>query len=396
MLIRKIAAPQWVKMLELTSDTNRNISLKNYLVIHQPEGAKKFGDYDINVITSDQLKDKKYQKLNLEEIAAFSHYILKSDKKITPTIEKNIAEKVERLIQAKTQRLHEARIQRGVLHILSYLLLATILFMPLGILIEIILNEPKVEIKMAKKFAAHTRKEIQAAEELRFTTYFKDVDHLIEELNSQTNYSKNENVFKDIIMAEKLDQDTMLDNFQIDQERLVFHVVVKEKEKIVYDVQRLTNEEMSMEDITKFTQDLFLKFKDLVGNNDNKKWLGLFQMVFTQQTQTCLVGNFVGSCFVINPSNTDNQDRYRLRDDIAPAKIQVTLVKNDSQKIEKLLVEATVSSAFFRKILGRNGNLSEDKQVDGKNVESTLHFEVSLNTQNEPEIKIIKYHHEML
>ena len=390
MTIEKITAQEWSELLTEASKPKQQegLPIKQYLAIHQPKDPKKLAEYV--VVSAANLEDGEHRKLNLEEITTLSMEILKKDDKKTPESQVIIAKGIERISAAKAQRMHEARISRRVWRAISYLCFILLFSAAWGLFIKSRLDAPEEEIKLAKQFADHLRKENPSAYEtlLRKEVYFESMDSLIQDKTDPKNYDKNiAQGYKEFIISEfrKAKPAEIQSAFQFDNARSVFHIVVKDGE-MTHDAQRA--EDLSDDLRPQFIDDQLKKFKELVGDDDNK-WLALLQLVFTQQTFSAVVGPLIGSSVTFNPWKNVGVDYLQLRQ-LTPLQIQATIVRDESKKIKKLLVEATISTANFHTITGK-----KDEQIPGKAMNSTLQFEISLDSKQEPEIKILNYHHKM-
>jgi len=393
MTIDKITSQEWSKLLEQAALPKKQEGLplmKQYLAIARPNDGKPLTDHSIEVVTSDQLKSGEYIKLKLEDITVLSEKILRKDKTPSET-HVAIAERIHRISQAKSQRLHEDRYLRGFLRALSYLCFISILGIAWGWLIKAELDAPENKIKLANQFIAHLREnntkidQAFSAEE----SYFQQMEELIQAKTDPKNYDKNiAQGYKAFIISEfiKAAPTEIQSAFQFDNARNVFHIVVKDGE-MTHDAQRA--EDLPDELRPKFIDVQFKKFNEIVGDDDNK-WLALLQLVFTQQTFSAVVGPLIGSSVTFNPWQNVGVDYFQLRQ-LTPLQIQATIVRDESQKIKKLLVEATISTANFHTITGK-----KDEQIPGKAMNSTLQFEISLDSKQEPEIKILNYHHKMV
>lgn len=380
MPINKITAKEWSDLLQDASKPPKQkegLPVTKYLVRYRPEEAKTMDEYSFKVVTSDELKSGE-EKLSLGQITALSKGILNNDKKITDKQQAVIIDKVEQMAQAKLERLQEARISRGILRAISYLLFATILGIAWGWLI-------KVELDASEE-------EINTAYHLREAAYFNSVDEQISIENdpTMTPFGRIAQGTRDEINM-GLSGDGMLNRFKDDYKRTHMHMLVKEKEKTLLNHKRVIDENITDKLAHDLAKKEFNKLHSLFRKEDDSKWLSFLQLVFTQLTERPLFGNLKGHCLALSPDIESN--RYEL-EPIAPEKIQVTIVRN-GEKIEKLRVEAKSITAFFHKFSLTNGE-THSERVPGKKIQSDLQFEITLNSQKEPEVTVTKYHHKLI
>lgn len=381
--ISNITAKAWSDLLQQASKPVKKKGqdpIKQYLVLNTD--PKSMEEHTIEVVTADQLKEGKYQKLSLSKITAVTEEILKKDKAKTPEIESSIATGIEQIIQAKDQRLKEVWHLRNNLRLFSRLLMAFLVGIFFGWLVKVELDATKVDFGALKK---EINSAYQFIDRLREAAYFNGVDALIRQENDSPHDPIAQEIKAKMIGSEYTPEQL----FKLDHNRNVFFMKIK-KAGATYSFYRIAHEKAPETTREKSSEELIEKFKTIVGNKEDPKWIEFLESVFTQQTATAVFRNLkMYSSLLLDP---DSPDRYEL-EPVGATHFEVTFV--GAEKIEKLEVQASTMTAFFHKNSSSAFlETKESERVPGKTIKSELHFEITLNTEKKPDVTVTQYHHE--